>query len=125
MKYKLKVIVLENCPYSIAALTLLKNYNIPFNKILVTQNNKHKYKTAEISTFPQIYIINNSTKEEISKGLLLGGYSDIEEIINIINDNYSNDNLEAIKKKLKIKYSKSVNDKLILRIIEIFVSKLI
>jgi glutaredoxin len=122
MKYKLKVIVLENCPYSIAAIELLTNHNIPFNKILVTQNNKHKYKTAKISTFPQIYMINKSEKEE----LLLGGYSDIEEIINIINDyNPKDSNFDDIKKKLKIKYSKTINDKLILRIIEIFVPKLI
>jgi glutaredoxin len=130
MKYKLKVIVLKNCPYSIAALELLTNYKIPYSKIEVTQTNKHKYKTAQISTFPQIYIINKSDE------LLLGGYSDIEEIINIINpmdsnlkDCNQNDNnpmdcnLDIIKKKLKIKYS--INDKLILRIIEIFVSKLI
>ena len=110
MKYKLKVIVLENCPYSIAAAELLTNYNIPFEKILVKQNNKEKFKTAEISTFPQIYMINN--KEQ----LLLGGYSDLEEIINIIN---SSKNLDKIKEKLSKKYS---NNKHILRIIEIFVN---
>ncbi len=116
MKYKLKVVVLKNCPYSIAVVELLKNYKIPFNKIEVSQNNKHKYKTAQISTFPQVYIVNKSDE------LLLGGYSDVEDIINIINDT---NNLEDIKKNLKLKYSKSIDDKLILRIIEIFVSKLI
>ncbi len=113
MKYKLKVIVLEHCPYSIAAVELLNNYNIPFEKILVKQNNKEKFKTEEISTFPQIYIINNNEE-------LLGGYSDIEEIINIINNSK---NLDKIKDKLNIKYSKFDNKK-ILRIIEIFASHL-
>jgi len=110
MKYKLKVIVLENCPYSIAAVELLNNYNIKFQKILVKQNNKEKFKTNEISTFPQIYMINKNEK------LLLGGYSDLEEIINIINQTK---NLDKIKDILKEKYS---NNKIILRIIEIFIS---
>ena len=110
MKYKLKVIVLEHCPYSIAAVELLNNYNIKFQKKLVKQNNKEKFKTNEISTFPQIYIINKNEK------LLLGGYSDLEEIINIIN---KSKNLDKIKDELKEKYS---NNKIILRIIEIFIS---
>jgi glutaredoxin len=110
MKYKLKVIVLEHCPYSIAAVELLNNYNIKFQKILVKQNNKEKFKTNEISTFPQIYMINKNEK------LLLGGYSDLEEIINIIN---KSKNLDKIKDELKEKYS---NNKIILRIIEIFIS---
>ena len=109
MKYKLKVIVLENCPYSIAAVELLNNYNIKFQKILVKQNNKEKFKTNEISTFPQIYMINNNEQ------LLLGGYSDLEEIINIIKSK----NLDKIKDELKEKYS---NNKIILRIIKIFIS---
>jgi glutaredoxin len=109
MKYKLKVIVLENCPYSIAAVKLLNNYNIKFQKILVKQNNKEKFKTNEISTFPQIYMINNNEQ------LLLGGYSDLEEIINIIKSK----NLDKIKDELKEKYS---NNKIILRIIKIFIS---
>jgi glutaredoxin len=112
MKYKLKVIALENCLYSIAADELLTNYNIPFEKILVKQNNKKKFKTPEISTFPQVYMIND--KEQ----LLLGGYSDLEEIINIIN---SSKNLDKIKEKLGEKYSNNKYiPKIILRIIEIF-----
>lgn len=111
MKNKLKVIVLENCPYSIAALELLTNYNIEFDKKVVNNKNKHECKTDKISTFPQIYMVNEN-KEEI----LLGGYSDIEEIINIIN---SSTNINAIKKEIKTKYS-YINNKQILRIIEIF-----
>ena len=114
MKYKLKVIVLENCPYSIAAVELLNNYNIKFNKKLVKQNNKEQFKNSNISTFPQIYIINDK------KEILLGGYSDLEEIINIIN---SSKDLDIIKEKLDNKYPNHKNiHKNILRIIEIFVS---
>jgi glutaredoxin len=111
MKNKLKVIVLDNCPYSIAASELLTNYKIKFDKIIVNNNNKQKYKTDKISTFPQIYIVNEDKKE-----ILLGGYSDIEEIINIIN---SSSKINVIKKKINTKYS-YINYKQILRIIEIF-----
>ena len=110
MKYILKAIILENCPYSMAAVELLTNHNIEFKKILVTQETKHKYKTEQISTFPQIYFYSEKIEE------LLGGYSDLEEIINIIN---SSTKLNIIKKKLNKKY-KMFNNKKILRIIQIF-----
>lgn len=113
MKYVLKVIVLENCPYSIAAAEMLTNYNIKFKKILVNQETKHKYKTEQISTFPQIYLINKDTE---NNQLLLGGYSNLEEIFNIMN---SSTKLETIKNKLNKKYL-LFNKKSILRIIEIF-----
>ncbi len=110
MKNKLKVIILENCPYSIAVNQLLTNFHIPFEKIVVNQNNKYKYKTDIISTFPQIYILNKN--EEI----LLGGYSDIEEILDIIN---ATTNLDEIKEKLFKKYP-NFDNKIILRITQIF-----
>ncbi len=109
MKNELKVIVLENCPYSIAAVELLTNHNIKFTKILVNQETKYKYKTEKISTFPQIYLINNNET-------LLGGYSDLEDIINIINSSIK---LETIKNKLNKKYI-SFDKKNILRIIQKF-----
>jgi glutaredoxin len=111
MKYVLKVIVLENCPYSMAAVELLNNYNIKFKQINVNHNTKHKYKTDKISTFPQVYIIDKN-----NDNLLIGGYSDIEEIINIIN---KNKNLTNIKNKINKKYT-HFDNKIILRIIEIF-----
>ncbi len=113
MKYELKVIVLENCPYSIAATELLTNHNIKFKKILVNQETKYKYKTEKISTFPQIFLIN---KDSQNNEILLGGYSNLEEIINIMN---SSTKLETIKNKLNKKYL-SFDKKTILRIIEIF-----
>ena len=113
MKYVLKAIILENCPYSMAAAELLTNHNIKFKKIMVSQETKHKYKTEQISTFPQIFL------NDKSNDYLLGGYSDLEEIINIIN---SSTKLNIIKKKLNKKY-KMFNDKQILRIIQIFAVK--
>jgi glutaredoxin len=113
MKYILKVIVLENCPYSMAAVELFNNYNIEFKQITVNHDTKHKYKTNIISTFPQIYIVDKDEE------LLIGGYSDIEEIINIIN---KNKNLTNIKKKINKKYT-NFDKKIILRIIEIFINK--
>ena len=110
MKNELKVIVLENCPYSIAAVELLTNHNIKFKKILVNQETKQKYKTEQISTFPQIYIKNNN------KEVLLGGYSNLEEIIDIINSSIK---LDTLKNKLNKKYL-NFDKKIILRIIQLF-----
>jgi glutaredoxin len=106
MKYELKIIVLENCPYSIAAVELLENYNISFKKTIVTQETKFKYKTPEIDTFPQVFM----------NDILLGGYNDINEIINIIN---SSSNLKIIKNKIMKKYNK-LNERSVLRIIQLF-----
>ena len=109
MKYLLKSIILKNCPYSIALKELLNNLHISSKYINVTQETKYKYKTNIIDTFPQVYIINNNTN------ILLGGYSNAKEIIEIINLR----DLDIIKSKLKKLYPQFDN-KIILRIIEIF-----
>lgn len=103
----LKLIFLENCPYSIAAKELLNNFK--FKLISVNQENKHKYKTKEISTFPQIYM----------NDILLGGYSDLTEIFDIIN---KYNNLDIILKYLNKKYSK-LKKKDLLRIINYLMRK--
>jgi len=106
--YIIKLISLNNCPYSIAAEELLKNIkNVKI--IRVGQNNKNKYKNKEISTFPQIYLIKNN------KNLLLGGYSDIKEI----NDILSLSDMDKMIKNLGKKYQK-FEKKILLRIIQIF-----
>jgi len=78
-KYHLFVIVLKDCPYSNKAIELLEKNNLK-NKTIetVTQKNKDMYKTAEISTFPQIYLKKYNSKNT----LLLGGYSDLENVYN-------------------------------------------
>jgi glutaredoxin len=73
---ELKIISLNNCPYSMAAEELIKTFkNIKDNKINVnilnvTQEDKSKYKSSEIETFPQIYFNN----------ILIGGYDNFNEI---------------------------------------------
>ena len=108
-KYYLKAIILENCPYSLALDEMLNNNHIVFNKILINQNNKHKYKTKLIDTFPQLYLINDNNE------YLIGGYSTSKEIIDIIKNNH---NLDIIKEKLKI-YLPNFNIKQILRLTQL------
>ena len=75
--YFLKVISLENCPYSNAALELIKNNKIKNNTTIISYLDKPKYKTNKIDTFPQIYLSKNYKKET----LLLGGYDSLASFI--------------------------------------------
>ena len=54
--YYLFIVVLENCGYSKAAVELLNNYKIKYKSIIIKQEEKSKYITNEINTFPQIYL---------------------------------------------------------------------
>jgi glutaredoxin len=68
-KYYLHIIYLENCPYSQNALELLEEKKINYEITKVNHENKDKYKTDMINTFPQIYL----KKEGKNDSLLLGG----------------------------------------------------
>ena len=48
----LEAVVLENCWYSKELITLLNKNNININYISVSQSDKHKYKTNDLTTFP-------------------------------------------------------------------------
>ncbi len=88
--YYLKAILLDGCPYSIAAKDLLAVNNIPAEIVNVNSANKNQFKTNTISTFPQLYLCktgNNGTQ-------LLGGYDDLAEFISNFKGKY-NDNLIA------------------------------
>ncbi len=112
MKSLLKAIILEDCPYSMALVELLNDNEIPFNKIMVKRVDKEKYKTSEISTFPQLYLDNN----------LIGGYDTSKEIFDMINNNTESINdLDVLKKKLYSQLAKNkFNNKKILRLIKLF-----
>ncbi len=116
MKYNLQAIILEQCYYSMSAVKLLEENNIPFKRIDIPNDykTKMKYINSEIQTFPQIYIINKNNKK------LLGGYDDIQEMFDLIN---GKNELKNIKYNLKKKYP-NFTDKEILRVIEIFLTKL-
>jgi len=95
--YYLKIFVLNGCPYSIAARDLLlnvKNTEI----IYIDQNEKDKYKTKEISTFPQIYL----NKKDSKGSLLLGGYTDLKYVYDLIKESK---NIKTLEKKFIKKYN--------------------
>lgn len=94
---KIILIYLEGCPYCKKIEEFLKNKGIKYKKILVTHENKEKYKTKEISTFPQLYY-----KDKHSKILLGGSESFIDLVNNISKINKLNNFTEKQILKLKI-----------------------
>jgi glutaredoxin len=111
--YYLYIITLEDCPYSIAAIDLLNSLKIKYKRLKVNQTNKEKYKTEEIKTFPQIYL------KKKNDTLLLGGYSNLKEFIDIfINQKYNEENILKFHNKYKL-----WNIKSILRLLEIINQK--
>jgi len=110
--YYFHAIVLENCPYSNAALELFKEFKN--NKVIITtvnQRNKENYKTEEISTFPQIYFKKNNSKGS----LLLGGYSELKNIV----DSFKNKEYSIDKINNFISNNKKWSKKAVLRLIEL------
>jgi glutaredoxin len=111
--YYLYIITLKKCPYSTYALDLLDSLNIKYKQLEVNQENKEKYKTKEIDTFPQIYLVKDDKK------LLLGGYNDLNKFINLfINQKYNKKTILEFQNTYKL-----WNKKLILRLLEIIIQK--
>ena len=111
MTYKIKIIVLENCNYSKKALQLLKDNNINHDSIYIDNINKDKYKTNNISTYPQIYL----TKQNSIGNLLLGGYNELENVIKLFK------NTNNLHENKQIFMNKNINwsNKATLRLIEL------
>lgn len=113
--YHLKVVLLEGCPYCKKTKKILDKYKFKKNIITVTNDDKDKWKSPDITTFPQIYLMKQNKKNH----LLIGGFSDInfiEEQIKKLNDK----NLSKIKNIITSKY-KQISDKSALRLIELFI----
>ena len=109
--YYLFVVTLENCPYSTAALDLLNSFKIKYKHLKVNGNEKEKFKTVEINTFPQIYLKKNITNDS----LLLGGYNNLKEFVDIfINKKYNEPKIVEFQKKHQLWHKKPI-----LRLIEI------
>ena len=106
--FKLKLISLDGCPYSMAAKSFLDDLNIKYDLVKVYQENKEKFKTNEIKTFPQVYLNN----------VLLGGFDDLKEIYDTLS---SKTELDEMIEYLNIKYKSKMTRKNKLRIIEFFV----
>ena len=107
--YSFQVISLQNCPYSNAAKEFLDNKNIKYDLITVDFLTKNKYKSNEIDTFPQVYIVKKNKK------ILIGGYEDLKDI----NDNVFKKDMELSIKYLNKKF-KNLSRKNKLRIIKVF-----
>jgi glutaredoxin len=111
--YYLYIITLEDCSYSVAAIDLLNSLNIKYKRLKVNEINKEKYKTEEINTFPQIYL------KKKNDTLLLGGYNNLKEFIDIfINQKYNKKKILKFHNKYKL-----WNKKSILRLLEIINQK--
>ena len=111
--YYLQLISLKDCPYSEAAQSLLKDNNINHKLVLVNRNEKDKFKTDNISTFPQIYL----KKENSNGSVLIGGYDLIKEYYDSAN---STKNLDKLKKLIK-KNSPDMSEKSVLRFIQLII----
>ena len=113
MKYFIKIIALENCGYSKKALDLLKNNNIDHHLTTISYEDKEKFKTDKINTYPQIYL----TKQNNNGNLLLGGYDNLNNFINIFKNT---NNKSFIDNKTKfINDNPEWSNKAILRLIEL------
>ena len=111
--YYLTCILLKDCPYSISANNLLKEYKINSHVVWINNTNKkekEKYKTDKISTFPQIYLKKKNTVGNI----LIGGYSELKTLVDLVyKKSVNDDNINIIMNKYN--YSK----KTCLRIIQL------
>lgn len=96
--YHIKAILLNNCPYSDAALEIIKNNKIKSNIININNDNKYMYKNDQIDTFPQIYLNKNNSYGN----LLLGGYDDLKKFIDNFKDHkYSDDKINKFMNEYK------------------------
>jgi hypothetical protein len=93
--YYLKIIILQNCSYSIAANKLIQLHKIPVDITTITRDNIDKYVTNKIDTFPQIYL----ARKNHNGVLLLGGHSDLKSFIDTFKNQINNDDVERFIKK--------------------------
>lgn len=113
-KYFVLIVYLNNCPFSESALELLDSHNIQYQIIKVDREEKDKYKTNEISTFPQIYL----KRQSDNQSLLLGGYDNLKDFIDtFILKDFNDESFQQFNSKYK-NWSKHA----VLRMVELFVS---
>lgn len=86
--YYIKAVLLENCPYSIAANELLKAHGINSKILNINNNIKNEFKTNQINTFPQIYLCKNN----YNGTQLLGGYNDLLNFVSEFKSKKYNEN---------------------------------
>jgi hypothetical protein len=114
-KYYINAVILNGCGYSKAAKELLDKYtNINKKYIFVNYDEKDKYKTDLIQTFPQIYL----KKENTMNSLLLGGYTELQNFIDTFYGKYDDDKINKFMRK-NVSWSKKGT----LRLIELINQK--
>jgi glutaredoxin len=106
--YFIKAIMLENCPYSINADKIIKQYNLPHKILWIDNNSKNKYVNNMIQTFPQIYLKKNNSNQH----LLLGGHDDLLAFISTFKSQKIND-IEINNFMKKYNWSKKATLRLI------------
>jgi glutaredoxin len=113
--YFLKVILLDSCSYSNAAVELLKSHNIEFDKVIVSNENKVIFKSNRINTFPQIYLCKNNNNGT----QLLGGYDDLVKFVNMFKGKSYNETLlndfmreSSWSKKATLRLIQIINNKI-------------
>lgn len=120
--YYLYCIILKDCPYSENAHLLLNTYKNIKKKInIIEHKDKEKYKTSQIDTFPQIYLVNKKHIE------LIGGYTELQNIINsikelykYINKNKNKDKYTFIDIKKSFNFDSSLSNKCIFNLFKLF-----
>ena len=114
--YYLQLISLKDCPYSEAANSLVTNNKINSKITIVNRNEKDKFKTKEIDTFPQVYL----KKEDSNGSILLGGYTELKSYYDLVQSGKNNnDALANIKNSIKT--NQNMSDKSILRLIQLLI----
>lgn len=114
--YYLQLISLKDCPYSEAANSLVNDNKINSKITIVNRNEKDKFKTQEIDTFPQVYL----KKENSNGSLLLGGYTELKSYYDLVQSGKNKkDSLSQIKGQ--IKKNINISDKSILRLMELLI----
>ena len=114
--YYFKLISLKGCPYSQASEELFKNQKIKHELVQIDYTEKQKYKSDNITTFPQIYL-----KKKYSKGsVLVGGYDDIKEYFDLINESNTDVDKKILNfKNILNKKIPDISEKSILRLAEL------
>ena len=114
--YYLQLISLKDCPYSEAANSLVNDNKINSKITIVNRNEKDKFKTKEIDTFPQVYL----KKENSNGSVLLGGYTELKSYYDLVQSGKNKkDSLNQIKSQ--IKNNINISEKSILRLMELLI----
>jgi len=113
---QLKLFSLEGCYYSQSAEELLNNNNVKYSLQRVKQTEKQSIKDInKMDTFPQVFLETSNNKIKI------GGYSELNNICNIVNNK---DNLDDTVNNISKKLDSFQDDrKNVLRLINILLKR--